>query len=435
MQKRVAEMFAGVGGFRIGLEQLNSGWDTVWANQWEPGKKAQHAYDAYVAHFGVNENHSNIDINKVDKTALPDFDLLVGGFPCQDYSVANSKAGGIQGKKGVLWWDIRDMIQAKYPPFIFLENVDRLLSSPGPRQRGRDFGMILYTLQQMGYGVQWRMVNAADYGFPQRRRRTFIFAYRKDTNYYAQVAGHKEIREVIFQDNPFEKNLKIKSELADEHTGRLDEFDNIVDFSDEFTFNFGTAGIVHDNEIITGKFEADFHGKEITLGDILLDSIEDESLYIDSKEGRLEKFEYLKGPKRIPRKSADGHEYFYSEGGMAFPDSWEKPGRTMLTSEKSINRSTHVVRDKKTGRLRLLDPIEAERLNMFPDNWTNTGMPQSMRYFTMGNALVVGVVKAIGDGIDDIIANEPERLSTADFRAQHVDEVEHTQEFPLDLGE
>lgn len=434
MQKRVAEMFAGVGGFRVGLESLNSGWDTVWANQWEPGKKVQHAYDAYVAHFGESKNHSNVDINKVDKNTIPDMDLLVGGFPCQDYSVANSGATGIQGKKGVLWWDIRDVIQAKFPPFVFLENVDRLLSSPGPRQRGRDFGMILYTLQQLGYGVQWRVINAADYGFPQRRRRVFIFAYRKDTNYYGEVAKHKNLKDVVLGDNPFNKRMPIKQTLTEVHEGTIDGYDDIVDFSNEFSFKFANTGVMHDSKIFTGKYQADYSGKVITLGDIMVDHAEDESLYLDQHEGQLKKFEYLKGPKRIPRKSASGHEYVYSEGGMAFPDVPERPGRTMLTSERSVNRSTHVVRDKENGRLRMITPIEAERLNMFPDNWTDTGMPDRFRYFTMGNALVVGVIKAIGDGIDDIISKEGELADANQFEWHgEIEPVEHTEQMDLDI--
>lgn len=437
MQKRVAEMFAGVGGFRVGLESLGSGWDTIWANQWEPGKKSQHAYDAYVAHFGKDQNYTNVDISTVVKSQVPDFDLLVGGFPCQDYSVAHSGAQGIVGKKGVLWWDIRDMIRAKFPPFVFLENVDRLLSSPGPRQRGRDFGMILYTLQQLGYGVQWRMINAAEYGFPQRRRRVFIFAYRKDTNYYAEVGAKNELRDVVLDNAPFNKQMKIKPELKEETLGRLDEFNDIVEFSDNFTFNFRNTGVLHDNDIYSAKYEADYDGPYTTMGDIMLDHVDDETLYIDAKPGRQEKFEYLKGPKRIERTSSTGHEYVYSEGGMAFPDAWEKPGRTMLTSEKSVNRSTHVVRDKETGRLRFLHPIEAERLNMFPDNWTETGMPTNFRYFTMGNALVVGVVAAIGSAIDDIIAKEDELPLGNDYVHGHIEDVDHstfTQQLDLDLG-
>lgn len=96
----------------------------------------------------------------------------------------------------------------------------------------------------------------------------------------------------------------------------------------------------------------------------------------------------------------------YREGSVAFPDSLDSPARTMLTSESSVNRSTHVIKDPQTDRLRLITPIECERLNGFPDNWTNIGMPEKMRYFCMGNALVVDLVEIISRKISNIISLE-----------------------------
>ena len=202
MKKTVCELFAGVGGFRCGLNHIKTvedtkkpeKWETVWFNQWEPAeKKTQYAHDCYVYRFGTRldlngKDTTNVDIEEVDKTAIPDFNLLVGGFPCQDYSVASSLATskGLEGKKGILWWSIRDTIEAKEPPFVLLENVDRLLKSPA-KQRGRDFGIILACFRDQGYTVEWRVINAADYGYQQRRRRTFIFAYRDDTKYCSTI--------------------------------------------------------------------------------------------------------------------------------------------------------------------------------------------------------------------------------------------------------
>ena len=143
----------------------------------------------------------------------------------------------------------------------------------------------------------------------------------------------------------------------------------------------------------------------ISLGEILEHGV-DESFYI-TDETRMARWIYLKGPKKIPRKAANGHEYTFSEGPIAFPDPWDRPGRTMLTSESTLNRSTHIVTDPKTGRLRTLTPIEAERLQGFDDNWTNTGMPQRMRFFCMGNALVVPMITRMGKILDIIIEQEP----------------------------
>ena len=179
----VCELFAGVGGFHLGLSK--SGWKVVWADQWEPGKKQQYAFECYRAHFeGDGTKCVNEDISKVETKDIPTATLLVGGFPCQDYSVATSNAHGIDGKKGVLWWHIerilKDNINRGTPiPYVILENVDRLLKSPS-KQRGRDFGIILSCLNNLGYTVEWRVINAADYGYPQKRRRTFIFATNAD---------------------------------------------------------------------------------------------------------------------------------------------------------------------------------------------------------------------------------------------------------------
>lgn len=421
MKKRVAELFAGVGGFRVGLDALDSGWDFVYANQWEPGKKRQYAFDCYAKHFGNDEELSNEDINQVDKTTIPDMELLVGGFPCQDYSVAHSGAQGIQGKKGVLWWDIRDTIEAKMPAFVLLENVDRLLSSPGKANRGRDFGMILFTLHQLGYGAQWRVINAAEYGFPQRRRRVFIFAYRKDTSYFKTLDNSVNLKDALINHSVYNEALPIERNLHLEKETRLDGYVDIVDFSNTFSFHFENTGIMHDWDIFTGKYTPKYDGKHVTLNDIVLDHVDDDSLYIDNTPGRREKFEYLKGAKKEKRTTSDGFEYFYAEGGMAFPDPLDRPGRTMLTSEHSVNRSTHVIADKETGKLRILAPIECERLQTFPDNWTE-GMPKSMRYFVMGNALVCGLIGKIGQGIDKIIANEDD---IEPLKPQVVNKIKH----------
>lgn len=404
MQKTICELFAGVGGFRLGFDHLNSGWKTTWFSQWEPGAKTQWAHDCYVQHYGDcadmrGEYHTGEDISEMDKNAIPDHSLLVGGFPCQDYSVAHSLSSskGIEGKKGVLWWQIRDILIAKKAPFCLLENVDRLLKSPA-KQRGRDFGIILACLAELGYSAEWRVVNAAQYGAAQRRRRIFIFAYRNDTAYGKKMA-ERTAEQIINNDGFMKKAFPIQ-EMGKVTNTEIST--DIIDVSDNFKFAFENAGYMHDGVIYTAKvIEAE--EAPILLGDILQANV-DEKHYIPGD--KMSKWTYLKGAKKIPRTSADGHEYTFSEGPIAFPDPWDRPGRTMLTSESTLNRSTHVVSDPGTGRLRLLTPVEAERLQGFDDEWTNTGMPDRMRYFCMGNALVVQMITRMGKVLDEIIARE-----------------------------
>ena len=404
MEKTVCELFAGVGGFRLGLDRLNSGWETTWFSQWEPGAKTQWAHDCYVQHFGDcadlnGEYHTGEDISEMDKNMIPDHTLLVGGFPCQDYSVAHTLASskGIEGKKGVLWWQIRDILIAKKAPFCMLENVDRLLKSPA-KQRGRDFGVILACFAEQGYSVEWRVVNAAQYGAAQRRRRTFIFAYLDETNYGRKMAEFSA-EAVVKSEGMMAKAFPIEEmgKLVEKPIGT-----DIVDVSDYFAFAFENAGYMHDGVIYTSKI-TEAEEAPVMLGDVLQRNV-DEKHYITGD--KLAKWTYLKGAKKIPRKSTNGHEYVFSEGPIAFPDPWDRPGRTMLTSESTLNRSTHVVSDPGTGRLRLLTPVEAERLQGFDDEWTNTGMPDRMRYFCMGNALVVPMITRMGKVLDTIIAEE-----------------------------
>lgn len=132
----------------------------------------------------------------------------------------------------------------------------------------------------------------------------------------------------------------------------------------------------------------------IPLKDILENGYVDEHFFLHDED--MPKWIYAKGTKKELRRRRDGTEYYFSEGAVRFPEPLDKPSRTMLTSESSIGRTSRVVADVRTGRLRTLTPVECERLNGFPDGWTDTGMPEQMRYFCMGNALVVPIVKRIG---------------------------------------
>lgn len=420
---KVVELFAGVGGFRLGLEGWNgksassgykkpfkSLYKVVWSNQWEPSTKTQHASLVYENRFGKN-GHSNEDIAQVDVSKIPNHDLLVGGFPCQDYSVAttlkNSK--GLIGKKGVLWWSIHKIISEKKnkPKYLFLENVDRLLISPSG-QRGRDFAIILQSLNELGYAVEWRVINAADFGMPQRRRRVFILAYLQGTNIYESI---KEVTpsEWILEDGTLAEAFPVTSENSLFPT----EFKlkgDIVSISQNFNKNgttglFENTGLMINGLVTTLKTHPNYDGNFTILKDLIQNGEVAQEFYIDKND--LDKWIYLKGPKKEMRKNAQGFEYHYSEGGMIFPDSLDKPSRTIITGEggKSPSRFKHVIQTPKGYRR--LSPVELERLNMFPDDHTKLeGVSDTKRAFFMGNALVVGVIEKIGIALNQKISNE-----------------------------
>ncbi len=415
MEKTVIELFAGVGGFRVGLNNItkidkkghaieNGPFTFVWANQWEPSTKTQHAFDCYNLRF-PSEDNSNVDISKIDKNSIPNHTLLTGGFPCQDYSVAHtlSKAHGIEGKKGVLWWQINDILKAKKPPFVLLENVDRLVKSPA-KQRGRDFGIMLRCLSEQGYAMEWRIINAADYGHPQRRRRIFIFAFHESTKYYKQIQQFSAF-EIISSKGLFSTQFPIEdfeAKSLKEYNFKKG-FKDLVAVSNKFQARFENSGYMINDKVYTVKTTSVL-SKPVNLKKIIEKKSVDEHYFLN--ETQRKKFEYLRGSKKIPRKDKNGFEYIYSEGSMSPYDALSLPARTMLTSEGTINRSTHIVMDSNENRLRILTPIECERINQFPDNWTNSGMPEKRRYFMMGNALVCGIIQKIGKAISSIIDNE-----------------------------
>lgn len=401
---RVAELFAGVGGFRLGLEgwqgksplsgykdDLESSYEVVWSNQWEPLTKTQHASDVYVSGWG-NVGHSNEDISNVKTEDIPTCDMLVGGFPCQDYSVAttlkNSK--GLIGKKGVLWWSIHRILSeiTEKPKYLLLENVDRLLISPSS-QRGRDFAIILQSLNTLGYAVEWRVINAADYGMPQRRRRVFILAYHSSSDLFKQAVA-ADPKDWIMESAVLANAFPCALETPLKHNAfKLDG--DIVEISENFNKTktqgpFYNSGMMLNGYVTSLKTTPHYSGPHIHLGDVVDPNIVAKSFYID--ESKRDKWTYLKGPKKEYRKNADGFEYHYAEGGMVFPDALDKASRTIITGEggDSPSRFKHVIQTKQG--LRRLTPIELERLNMFPDNHTShENVSDTKRAFLMGNAL------------------------------------------------
>lgn len=412
---RVAELFAGVGGFRLGLEGFNgksatsgyqkvlkTNFQVVWSNQWEPSTKQQHASMVYECRFG-NSNHSNVDIAEVPVETIPNHDLLCGGFPCQDYSVAttlrNSK--GLIGKKGVLWWSIHRILSEKIekPKYLLFENVDRLLKSPS-NQRGRDFAVILQSLNELGYAVEWRVINSAEYGFPQRRKRVFFLGYLAGTREY-EILKNGGQYDFLDSNGTLAKALPVvpinKSAIHDfTLIGSLSDI--TVGFNKEKKASpFLNSGVMIDSNVSTVDLESDYSGPWQTLGDVLINDKEVSDDFWISKE-ELPKWEYLKGSKSIERTSRDGHCYIFTEGKMSFPDSLEKPSRTIITGEggKAPSRFKHVI--ETAGGLRRLTPIELERLCGFPDNHTNVkGIQDAKRGFFMGNALVVGIIERIAN--------------------------------------
>lgn len=423
-------MFDGVGGFIIGLDKADPDFfKTLYSNQYEPSTKSQDAYEIGVYRFPDIEHIAGdvaeIPDSKYEEMRENGVNLIVGGFPCQDYSVARSKKNemGIEGKKGVLFWEIIRATRVIEPDYLILENVDRLLKSPSS-QRGKDFAVMLKAFDMLDYSVEWRVINAADYGRAQRRRRVFFFVYRNDTAWAKQIdyqfesnvsnnlLGIKDFetyRDYLFNTGLFARGFPIENFEVKGRTKFGILADDIVEISNAYdSGKFWNTGVMRYGHFYSADTTPLGDEVPMTLGEILVDEdTVDEKYYLTAEQ--VEKFEYLRGAKRIERTSSNGHQYIYSEGGMSPYDSLDLPGRTMLTSEGSVNRSTHIV--KINDKLRFLTPIEAERLQDFPDDWTkykqlSDGTVEEVtdrkRMFFMGNALVTGIVERIGIQLKEI---------------------------------
>ena len=353
--------------------------------------------------------HCSEDIAKAVKEGLlpKKFDLLVGGFPCQDYSVARTlnQAAGIHGKKGVLWWEIYKILDGYTPDYGLFENVDRLLKSPA-KQRGRDFAVMLASLAKLKYDAEWRVINSAEYGFPQRRKRVFILVYRSGSPLAKAAAKAKAdwltSSGILAQALPcVPKETLLTGPFLHEHalTADLEIITKEFNKGHKVHTPFEDAGMLVDGTAYTLRTLPSYQktrSDKSTLGSILQENHEvPENYYVSNDQ--LKEWERLKGAKSLIRKKPDGIEYRYTEGKIAFPDLLDRPSRTIVTGEggSTPSRFKHLI--LKDGRWRRLTPIELERLNGFPDNHTKLdGITDAKRAFFMGNALVTGIVARIG---------------------------------------
>ena len=516
---RVAELFAGVGGFRLGLEGVPSeewesehtvphapngtGFRVVFGNQWEPGTMTQHAADVYAERWSLKlkdegqgwrvfesedgDVFSNEDIHRftdrvVNIQRVPDFDVLVGGFPCQDYSVARTTSGelGIKGEKGKLWHPIKRMIGrmnrkgdlAERPKVVLLENVPRLLNSPAGH-RGLNFHKIVDDFLTLGYEVEWRVINASEYGMPQQRSRVFIIGYR--THLGGGFQGKQRYNKGHFgmsgppktkgpmeawmfgecapkkNENwdvgPFGQAFPAKGTLL--NGGKLPLPTDLEDYDDRQA-PFGNCGYAWKGQMGSTRWVKQFMAwrakppegsaetdSPSTLGQVIIDKQHasyDEGYELDKET--LEPWEYAKSEKkeyRIRKNAKDDfpelwetyqaclksqdqakwdqhkHEfeeyvsdgtmrvYRYQEGQIAYPDHLDVASRTVITAEigSTPSRTRHLIKTPD-GTWRRLFPVELERLNQFPDDWTKLdGITDSRRGFLMGNALVVGIIERL----------------------------------------
>ena len=358
-------LFSGIGGFELGIQQAYgylrdngksetgtsdipttrySTSSTVGLGDWRNEQPEcigyseidKYAVQIYQQHF----SHTNYgDITTLNATELPDFDLLVGGFPCQAFSIAG-KRRGFNDTRGTLFFDIARILKEKRPRLLVLENVKGLLS----HDNGRTFKVIISTLIELGYDIQWQVLNSKNHGVPQNRERVFIVGHLRGTG-----------RPQVF---PFgETNRATNKGLEQENT----------EVASTLRSRYGNGTGSHLQQLNNPT-----HSNNRIYGE---DGI---SPTLNTAQGGLRQPKVaipVLTPDR-PNKRQNGRR-FKEDGEDSF---------TLTGQDK------HGVSDGV--KIRRLTPTECERLQGFPDGWTAT-VSDTQRYKTLGNAVTVNVIRDI----------------------------------------
>lgn len=281
---KYVSLFAGIGGFDLALNR--QGHECVYANEWD-----KYAAQTYEKNF--SRKPDTRDIKSVSTAGIPNHDLLCGGFPCQSFSIAG-KRGGFSDTRGTMFFEIARILKDKRPTYLLLENVKGLLS----HDNGRTFETILRTLDELGYELQWQVLNSKNFGVPQNRERVFIVGHLRG-----------EPRPKVFPLQP-------------------------TSYSDSFNRTIRTEG---------GRSMTNKHNWDV-----------------------------VRQPLRFLERNQRNVD-----------------GKHSFTVDSSNTGGVKV-----NNQIRRLTPLECERLQGFPDNWTQ-GVSDTQRYKQLGNAVTVNVVEAI----------------------------------------
>lgn len=349
------ELFAGIGGFRLACDEL--GIDTIWANDID-----NNASKVYRQNF-PKTIHVQDDIN-AHISEVPDHDLLTGGFPCQPFSSAGKKLG-INDVRGTLFASIVEILNLKQPQFFVLENVKRLLSMDS----GSHFSTILNALSSIGYFVEWRLLNATDFGLPQNRERVIITGYRTDN-----------IKEITPRLLPKNDTLNI-NHLS---LKKIYDFSQWIDFS-KHKSKFKTWGCAYD-----GKF-IDIDIKEFSM------ALPPKYLYEVLEKNPDNSFFFNEDTKKRIEESIEVNRYYngveirYNQKGgarMGYSIFGVKGVAPTLTS----STSRHYERYEIDGSYRRLTNVEYARIQGFPDNHCRN-ISVYDQYVLFGNAVPPALVK------------------------------------------
>jgi DNA (cytosine-5)-methyltransferase 1 len=354
------ELFAGIGGFRLGLER--AGHKCVWANEFQP--KATSIYE-----YNFKHAPDGRDIRTIQPNEIPDCDLLVGGFPCATFSVAGRRTGfGTEDTRGTLFFEICRILRSKRIPYVFLENVKGLLNHDG----GRTFGVIIASLDELGYDVQWECLNSKNFGVPQNRERVFIVGNLRGC-----------ARPKIFPiGRCFAENAK--SSTTPQGEGERVRTSYLPTLDAHYYKGGGTRAVIDEGIPADGSVRA--------------------------THWRRTHFRDMKGdhtPTLTANMGTGGNNVPYVVKAVLTPEKKEKRQNGRQFKNDGEPAFTLTAQDRHGvivgSTLRKLTPVECERLQGLPDNWTKyykdgTLVPDAQRYERCGRTVTVNVIYEIAKG-------------------------------------
>lgn len=361
-------MFCGIGGFRLGLERASPEFETVWANDID-----RYACQVYRKHWDDGVLHEG-DIRQVVATEIPDHDLLTAGFPCQSFSVAG-KRKGLQDDRGTMFFEVVRVAAAKRPPLLLLENVKGLLFNDG----GRTFAHILHKLGNLGYWLEWQVLNSKRFGVPQNRERVFVVGH---------LGG--EGSEAVF---PLEEGFALSDQTNHGERGEEEVQAEVFSAVDTRTGALRCGGEPYIVDIFNQSARRDQHAagalkaegvSKTSLGTAVMVH----ALYPrtgDPRQGGVGQI------SRVNESFAlDAHN---SMAVQVVANCVDSTGWLREMGRHEVGR--HGLTDY---RIRRLTPTECERLQGFPDGWTE-GVSDTQRYKLLGNAVTTNVIESLGQRI------------------------------------
>lgn len=336
------DLFCGIGGFRLGMQR--AGFDCVFSAEIHP-----HACSMYEANFGENPY---CDITLLDSCSIaniPDFDILCAGFPCQAFSKAG-KAKGFEDTRGTLFFNMCEIISLKKPKILFLENVKNLLAHDG----GNTFLIIKDHLENLGYNISYKVLNAKNFNVPQSRERTII------------IGVHKDFSDIRFKFDWLDMQSPYFNPVCKDYVSSLPYcINDILENRANFTYlNNEQYTLITDpkRQIASGLIFVGYLNKKMRTNGV------------------------LPGREHLSRCHKQNNRIYSSKGTHPTLSSQETSGRYYILVENKVRKLTQ---------------LECYRLMGFPDNFIKVGSISQL-YNRMGNSVCVTMINAISSILKEV---------------------------------